>query len=315
MLMRVRRWFPVLAWTVLVLNVGVVLGGVVVRATGSGDGCGASWPRCTGQIIPMNAGVETMIEFTHRVTSGLAIVGLVVLAVAAFRAFPPGHIVRVVALVSLGFMVVEALLGAALVLFGWVDQDESLGRLLVVPLHLTNTFLLLGSVALTAWWGSGNPPPEDRRDRRELWWLAAGAALIIAVGASGALNALADTLYPADSVSEGIQAEFGTNAPLLLRIRIIHPLLAIAAGLAVAFIASNVARGASERTQRLGWIVAGIVFLQFFVGVANLALLTPLETQLLHLAMADALWIAFVVFAASRRGEPVPVPVANEVMT
>jgi heme A synthase len=304
--MTARRWFPVLAWAVLALNVGVVLGGAVVRATGSGDGCGASWPRCTGQIIPTNAGVETIIEFTHRATSGLAILGLIALVIVAFRAFPAGHIARMLALVSLGFMVVESLLGASLVLFEWVDQDESLGRLFVVPLHLTNTFLLLGSLALTAWWGSGNPPPQEGRSRRELGWLVTGAALIVAVGASGALNALADTLYPAESLSEGIRAEFGSDSPLLVRVRVIHPLLAIAAGLGVAVLATRLARGASERTERLAWIVGGLVFLQFFVGVANLALLTPLETQVLHLAMADVLWITFVLLAASLRGERVP---------
>lgn len=309
-----RRWFPVLAWAVLAFNVGVVLGGAVVRATGSGDGCGASWPRCAGQIIPTNAGVETIIEFTHRATSGLAILGLVALVVVAFRAFPRGDLVRLLVLVALGFMVVEALLGASLVLFGWVDQDQSLGRLVVVPLHLTNTFLLLGSLALTAWWGSGNPPPEKGRTRRELGWLVAGAALIVAVGASGALNALADTLYPAESLSEGVRAEFGSDSSLLLRVRVIHPLLAITAGLSVSFLATSLARGSSERTQRLAWIVGGLVFLQFFVGVANLALLTPLETQVLHLAMADALWITFVVFAASLRGEKVAVSLPTESM-
>ena len=96
----------------LVFNVFVILGGAIVRATGSGDGCGASWPTCTDRIFPSNPGVETVIEFSHRITSALAILGVLALYVLARRLYPNGHWVRRAAGLSIILMVVESLLGA-----------------------------------------------------------------------------------------------------------------------------------------------------------------------------------------------------------
>ena len=157
---RRRTIFMWAAWGTLVFNVGVILGGTIVRATGSGDGCGESWPKCGDQFIPPNPTVETLIEFSHRATSFLAGIGVLTVFLLALRFFPKRHIVRKAAFWSGIFLVVEALLGAALVVYGWVDADVSLGRTIVVPLHLANTFFLLGALTLTAWWGSGNPAPR-----------------------------------------------------------------------------------------------------------------------------------------------------------
>ena len=144
-----QRRYRLLAWSVLVFSLLVILGGAIVRATGSGDGCGASWPTCTDRILPSNPAVETVIEFSHRITSALAILGALALVVFARRLYPRGDRVRKAAGMSLILMVVESLLGASLVIFGWVDQDASVGRMIVVPLHLLNTYLLLGALTLT----------------------------------------------------------------------------------------------------------------------------------------------------------------------
>jgi heme A synthase len=298
-----QRRYRLLAWSVLVFSVLVILGGTIVRATGSGDGCGASWPTCTDRIFPSNPAVETVIEFSHRITSALAVLGALALVVLARRLYPRGDWVRKAAGLSLILMVVESLLGASLVIFGWVDQDASVGRMIVVPLHLLNTYLLLGALTLTAWWSGGNPGPSGSVDRRMRRQLAFGAAGLLLVGAMGALNALSDTLYPADSFLSGVQQELSADAPWLVQLRILHPIVAVAVGFGVAYLAMRLSDSASDRTKRLATIIIGMVVLQLFAGLVNVLLATPLETQVVHLALADAMWITYVIFAAEMLGE------------
>ncbi len=294
-----RRVFAVVAWATLVFNVLVVLGGTIVRATGSGAGCGDTWPKCGDQFVPPNATVETLIEFSHRVSSVLAGLGVAALVVLALWMFPKRHIVRKAAVVSGVFLVIEALLGAALVLYGWVDADISVGRMIVVPLHLTNTFLLLGALAVTAWWGSGFSASGKSVSPATVRWLAAGAVVIVALGATGGLNALADTIFPSVSVTGDLGAKFGPTAPILSKLRIVHPVVAVVGGLFVAWIAADTSRSGSARSRRLSATVSFIVLSQFFIGVSSIFLLTPLAMQVLHLMVADVLWIAYVLLGVS----------------
>ncbi|MEN8234910.1 MAG: COX15/CtaA family protein [Actinomycetota bacterium] len=299
-----RRRFRNLAWSVLIFNVLVVLGGAIVRATGSGDGCGESWPRCTGRLFPANPGVETMIEFGHRITSALAILGVVVMYFLARRLYDKGHRVRGAATASLALLLFESILGGLLVIFGWVDQDASIGRMIIVPLHLINTYVLIGALTLTAWWSSGTSEivkPVDRNARNRL---LLGAAGLLVIGAIGALNALSDSLYPAESFLAGFQEEFSRDAPWLLQIRVFHPIVAIALGLGVAYLVTRLAVPATEKTKQYGAMVRWLIILQLLVGLSNVLLAAPLEIQVAHLAVADAIWIAYLVFGASLLGEP-----------
>ena len=298
-----RNRYRLLAWSVLVFTVLVILGGAIVRATESGDGCGASWPACTDRIFPSNPATETVIEFSHRMTSALAILGVLALFVLARRLFPNGHWVRRAAGLSLILMVVESLLGASLVIFEWVDQDASIGRMIVVPLHLINTYLLLGALTLTAWWSSGNPVPSESADDRTRRQLAIGAGGLLLVGAMGALNALSDTLYPAESFLSGVQQELSADSPWLVQLRVLHPIVAVAVGFGVAYLAMRLSTSATNTTKRASAIIVGLVVLQFFAGLVNVMLATPLETQVVHLAFADAMWIAYVIFTAALLGE------------
>lgn len=298
------RAFSIVAWSTLAFNVLVILGGTIVRATGSGDGCGATWPKCGDQFIPPNQTVETLIEYTHRASSVLAGVGVAVVFVLALWVFPKGHIVRTAATVAGVLLVVEALLGAGLVLFGWVDADVSMGRVIVVPLHLTNTFLLLGALTVTALWGSGFQPPRVENSRRELQWLVIGAVVLIILGATGALNALADTVFPSESITGDLAEKFGPTAPALSQLRIVHPILAVIGGILVAWIATSRARGGSERTRSIATLFTFVVLSQMFIGIANIFFLTPLTLQIIHLMVADVLWITFVAFGVSLLGDP-----------
>jgi heme A synthase len=300
---RARKWFSALAWAVLTFTVLVVLGGAVVRATGSGDGCGDTWPVCTDRIFPVDPEVETIIEFGHRLMSGAAIIGIVVLFFWARRLYQRGDPVRIAASAAGVLIILESLIGASLVLFGWVDTDASIGRMIVVPLHLVNTSLLTGSLSLAAWWSSGNPPPQRPASSPEAGRLLWGAAALLVVATIGALNALADTLYPSDDFLSGVRDEFSTGAPLAVQTRVVHPVVAILVGLFIAYLVMN-APARSGTTGRLARLVAGLIVVQFAIGILNVLLATPLETQVVHLAMANAIWISYVLFSASLLGEP-----------
>lgn len=296
-----RTRFGYLAWAVLAFTVLVILGGAIVRATGSGDGCGETWPVCSDRIFPVNPGVETLIEYGHRLMSGAALIGIAALFVWARRLYDRGDLVRWGATASAVLIVLESLIGASLVLFGWVDDDASIARLIIVPVHLVSTMLLLGALSLTAWWSSGNPGPRPDEHPAGTKRLAVGAAGLLAVATLGALNALADTLYPADDFLTGVRDELSSGAPFLVQARVLHPLLAILIGMGVAYLAVNMRSGAT--TRRLGRIVAGLVLVQFGIGITNVLLATPLESQVVHLAMANVIWIAYVLFSASLLGE------------
>lgn len=288
------------AWGVLAYNLFVVLWGAFVRATGSGAGCGSHWPLCNGQVVPRAPELATIIEFTHRATSGIALLAVVGLVWWAFRAYPAGHIVRLGAALSCVFIVTEALIGAGLVLFEHVAQNASIARGYSLTIHLLNTFTLVAVLALTAWWASGGPVPDLRRKGGMRWLLAASLAGLMLVGVSGAIAALGDTLFPASSLGQGVRDDLSSSAHVFVRLRVFHPVLALAGA---AFLLWAVMRAMNERktplTKSLGLTVMGLAFAQVALGAVNLGLLAPVWMQLVHLLFADLLWISAVLFAAA----------------
>jgi heme A synthase len=288
------------AWLVLSWNVAVILWGAFVRATGSGAGCGAHWPLCNGEVVPRSPALETMVEFTHRATSGIALLLVFALALWAFRDRPQGHPARRAAAASVFFILTEAAVGAGLVLFRLVGANDSVARALFMAGHLANTFVLLACLTLAAHWCA-----TDERVRRETaarlgWPFALGALSLLVVGKSGAVAALGDTLYPAQSVLGGLAQDTSPTAHFLVQLRVAHPILALAGVLLVAFAASRVLQATGDaRARRLVWTVSGLALLQLAVGLLNVVLLAPVWLQIVHLLLADAVWIAFVLLAVS----------------
>src|SRR5688500_2735288 len=135
--------FTKYAWFLVLYNMFVIVWGAVVRATGSGAGCGNHWPTCTGSILPSLEQLETVIEFVHRLTSGLDGILVIVLVVWAFRLQPVQAFVRRMAVMSLIFIIIEGGLGAALVRFELVAENSSWARAVMIGLHLLNTLILL----------------------------------------------------------------------------------------------------------------------------------------------------------------------------
>ena len=138
------------AWGVLTYFIAVILWGTLVRATGAGAGCGNHWPLCNGTVLQHSASANTMIEFTHRVTSGLSFFAVVGLLAWTFAGTVRGHLARSAAVASVAFTLIEAILGALLVRLGLTAQSLSPMRPAYLALHLTNTLLLLAALTLTA---------------------------------------------------------------------------------------------------------------------------------------------------------------------
>ncbi len=297
--------FRRLAWGVLGYTVLVILWGGVVRASGSGAGCGDHWPFCNGEIVPSNPALNTVVEFAHRVTSGLALPLVLVLAWQAFRVAPRGAAVRKAAVASVGFMVLEAALGAGLVLFEYVAYNPSFARAVWMAAHLVNTLLLLGALTLVAWWASGGSVPRGVAPARAV---AVGAALsaVLVLAMGGAVTALGDTLV----VGGGLDPALDPVVATLVSLRLFHPAMAF---VALAVVGASVwqARGSGQAVVNRGMAVVGMFVAQMGVGALNVSLLVPVWLQIVHLLVTDVIWIALVIWAAealSARPAPVREP-------
>ena len=284
------------AWFVLLVNVVTIALGAVVRSTGSGAGCGRSWPTCQGEIVPELAGA-TAVEFTHRAVSGVALVLVFSLAAMVWRQVPAGGPARVGVVLSTIAIVVEALIGAMIVLSEWVADDASVARAVSVPLHLVNTLFLLGALTMTIFWLRGGGPISFRAKPGVAKAVWVGGAAIVLLAASGAITALADTLFP----SEGIAADFTEGAHFLTRLRVFHPTLAIiAAGVGWWAVARTKDYRGPARTY-----LPLLVLIMLITGVLNVLLGVPVWMQVVHLVAADVLWIVYVLVSAAALEVPV----------
>jgi heme a synthase len=287
------------AWATLSFNVAVVLWGAFVRATGSGAGCGNKWPVCSGSLLETSAQTQTIIEFTHRMTSGVALLMVAILLVWCWQATSKGHWARYSSVLAIVFLANEALLGAALVLLGHVAQDQSAGRILFLGLHFGNTLLLLGTLALTAaWLQRGTERFTLINNRTEVTAVVVGLLAVLAIGVTGTMAALGDTLFPATSLHASLLQDFTSDGPALLHFRILHPLLAVIAG---AYVIWVVLKSSSRLIWHSRLSVAFIIllFTEIGIGLLNVLLLAPVWLQILHLLVAETIWISLVLSSAT----------------
>jgi heme A synthase len=291
--------FAKYAWFVLIFNLGVILWGAYVRATGSGAGCGSHWPLCNGEVIPRTGQIETLVEFTHRLSSGAAFLLVLGMLVWAWRIFPRGHRVRTASIFAMIFMITEALVGAGLVLFELVADNASSARALWISVHLVNTFILLACISLTAWWSSGGSPVKVHWAKLDVWLLLLGLLGVLILGMSGALTALGDTLFPVNSINEGIRQDFSSAAHFLVRLRILHPTLAIIVAAYLIIVINWInSRGNRRLNRQISRVLISLFVLQLLGGLINVLLLAPVWMQMVHLLLSDSVWICLVVFAA-----------------
>jgi heme a synthase len=299
------------AWLVLAYTVAVIVWGAYVRATGAGAGCGSHWPLCNGEVIPRGAGVQTLVEYSHRLTSGLSLLGVVAVLWLTFRVCAPGHPARGGAAWAMFFMLTEAGVGAALVLFELVADNASMARAMFMAVHLVNTFLLIAAMALTAHWLSGGARVTPARRPGLATAFSAIGFLLLVVGVSGAVAALGDTLFPSLSIADALRADVSPTSHLLIRLRVIHPVVAVVtAGLVLVMALRLPAGDESPRARAAALAVAASAVAQVVAGFINVLLLAPVWMQMIHLLLADATWIAFVILAASTLTAPATAPVA-----
>ena len=283
--MRVTR---IVDGTILV-NLVVILLGAAVRATGSGAGCGRSWPTCQGELLPALEGA-TAIEFSHRAASGVALLAVAWMVVAVFRSSTRGDLVRRGAVVVGIAIIIEALIGMVIVLAEWVADDASLARAISVPIHLVSTFVLLAGLVFTRFWLSSDAAGHRlaSSDRVPIIGISVGMLL---VAGTGAVTALADTLFPKEfDLATAVTA----GEHFLTQLRVVHPIVAVLVGFAAAWVAARRMDGSAAVPARL--VVGGVV-VQVALGAATVALVTPLWLSLLHLLVADLLWMAWVWLA------------------
>ncbi len=300
-----RNAFTHAAWAFVLYLIGVILFGAWVRITGSGAGCGAHWPTCHGNVVPILDNVKTQIEFTHRVTSGAC--GLFSLAIVgwAWRTYGRGRILYA-ALVTLLFVIVEGAVGAGIVLKELVEDDSSVARAVVISFHLVNTLALTGSAALTAWWAGGNPLPSLRA------WPARSAFALLAlfsiglVSMSGAITALGDTLFPVDPATSGdlfahVREGISTTNHFLVRLRVVHPILAVVSAAGLLGLANHIGtRDTSPKPARRWALLCAVsVIGNVGLGLLNIVLHAPGFLQLGHLFVAQCVWITTLVMCVA----------------
>src|ERR1017187_510906 len=295
------------AWAVLAYFIAVILWGTLVRATGSGAGCGNHWPLCNGTVLQHSASLNTLIEFTHRITSGLSFFWVVGLLVWTLLGTARGHLARAFAVTSVAFTLVEAILGALLVKLGYTAQSQSPMRPAFLALHLTNTLLLLAAITLTAHFLSRRKGFLRGHVRLVAPFGAlVGVIVVMIVGVTGSLAALGDTLFPATSFSSALAQDFSAASGWLVRWRWTHPAVAFLASIFLIWILVRAARRNAHWDNRgLSALVLVLLAAQYILGVMDVFMLAPLWLQVAHLLGADVLWVALVVLTARLTLQPV----------
>jgi heme A synthase len=270
----------------LFLSIVSILAGAFVRATGSGDGCGATWPTCKGRIIPALTDTSELIEFSHRSVSGLLLV-VTLIIFSKTRKFQKGSLVKSVTNYLTFFVIFEAIIGAIIVLFEWVGLNSSLPRIVAVPIHLVNTFGLLGCYAILY-----KIVEDDLKEIKSIFNrnFILISFLFLLSGATGSITALADVLFPSASFIEGFLEDFDKTSEALTRLRILHPIISSALSLVLYVYSTRINKKYGVNVKLLKTFVIVAVVLGVFNVISNIVL--PLS--ILHLAIADFLWISYI---------------------
>lgn len=309
--------FAKYAWFALAYNLVVILWGAFLRASLSGDGCGQFWLTCGGEVVPSAPMFKTIIEFSHRVSTGLSFFVVLFLSVWAFRQFASGSRVRRAAFASFILIIFEALIGAGLVLTGNTANNWTPTRPFWMAAHLITTFSLLAALTLTAWFAQNKKSINFRAPRKVLVLMAIGVAGILLIGMSGSIAALSSMLFPATSLAEGIARDFSSTSHIILRLRVSHPILSVIVGIFLIFLAGwlKARAGESRTADRWANVLSLLVLVQFASGALTLWLHAPILMQIIHLLLADLVWIAFVLLSANVLSELVSVKQNTEVST
>ena len=251
-------------------------------------------------MLQQSANANTIIEFTHRITSGLSFFSAVGLLVWTFAGTVRGHLARAASIASVAFTLVEAILGAFLVKLGLTAQSQSPLRPAYLALHLTNTLLLLAALTLTAHLLSRQHGFMRGTIRLVAPFGAiASVVVVLIVGVTGSLAALGDTLFPATSLGSALAQDFSATSGWLVRWRWTHPTVAFVASVFLIWLLVRAAQRTAHWDNRgLSALVLMLLAAQYVLGVLDVVMLAPVWLQVAHLLGADVLWAALVVLTA-----------------
>ena len=276
----------------LVVSIFSIIAGAIVRATGSGDGCGSSWPTCNGEIIPKLNTSSELIEFSHRSISGILLIITLIIFVKSFNDEVPIFQKRIIWFLTF-FVLLEALIGAVIVIYEWVGLNSSTPRIIAVPLHLVNTFGLLGTYTLLFHITKNSKTSLinffDRSFKISLF-------LFLVSGAMGSIAALADVIFPSESFITGLTEDFDSKSEVLTRLRILHPLFASALSVYLYSEANRLQNEYKVITKNIKLLI----LLGVFLGILNVVSNIILPLTILHLLIADLLWIVYIYKSAEK---------------
>lgn len=289
---------PALAWTTLIATWLLIVQGAVVRATGSGAGCGSHWPLCNGEVAPVPHTTEMAIEFSHRLLSLLILLFGAWLLTRAYQSRRERPGLWVFAAASFFLLIVEALLGAATVLFGLTGDNATVARGVMVASHLVNSLLLVGALTLSVIYARKGTPWPLRLRSQPLLTTVLGFGLVgmLVLMFTGGIAAMGNTMFPVENLREGLAQDFSPNSHPLVRLRILHPLIAITVGVYL-FLSLGLGWWLKPvpEAKRLMQLLFVVYLVQLLIGTVNLVTFGPIPIQLLHLAVAT---LAFSLLSA-----------------
>lgn len=287
-----RKKLTLFAQTLFYYTLVVILWGAWVRISHSGDGCGDTWPLCGGKLIPEVERGKTWVEYGHRLMSGVYGILVFVFWLWGRRLLPKKSLAATAILLTFLFTISEALLGAKLVIFGLVTSNDTPFRAFVMALHQINSLLLTGSIAV-AWLGlQANDSMLGKHAVKIKDFFSLRTLSILLFAITGAWASLSTTLFPSESLISGLMNDLSAESHYLVRLRILHPLLAVSLGLY--FVWDYWTKSLSTETNELSKKISAQTAFAFLVAIAfgasTLLALSPTWMKLTHLGIAHLLW-------------------------
>ena len=277
-----KNFFKTYSLFTLIFTLLVIFWGAWVRLSFSGDACGKSWPLCNENLLPTDK--SALIEWIHRSSSGLSIILIFILLVLSLKIYSPYHIVRVFSKSSFVLILIEALIGAFLVIYGLTGRNPENIRVFVLAFHLINSLLLVGSLSL-CWrmslWES------YQINKPQIYFVVFFPFLAL----TGNIASLAGQLFPSESLFHALSLDWLPSAHISLRLRPLHPLMAIS--FVFVLIWSSIFK---KQLRYLG--IAGFIVASF--GFMTLVSLSPLWMKVGHLILAYGFWVFFVCSCVRR---------------
>lgn len=283
-------WYRRYCNFLIAYTIVIIAWGAWVRISGSGAGCGEHWPLCNGKAIPIGESSKTWVEVSHRYSTAIFGVLAVLLCGFSYRVQSNKNFHRLGAWGVLLFTIFEALIGRLLVVEGLVDQDLSLARAVLMPLHLVNTSLLLFAEVLSV--ESLRLPAALTPTEKSTRLLLTGSLVIIlfTLLTTGAIAALATHIAPSPTFMQGIQADLSPSSHIAVRLRPLHLVAGFASFIIVIFALSyrpkplRIFFACPSSQSFTYWLM-----IMALLGTATLALHSPVYLKMAHLVAATIL--------------------------